>query len=326
MLLRLFFFIYYFFLDWLRLNCMEVFHYMAEKLRVYCLFENGNKVMKINKERRAICNDFDFDLTELLSEYISNITYSQTLVQDVSDAFSLNSDELVPQMPMDHAVLEADKNNTLAFDHPDYDISSSTPDKEYLNKVHRLAIGGYKDISCNEELFDVNEMRQRNNWEGADSVYDAWLPSNNTPRKWFPYNKFISMFPEWETQREYNEENLGQCSQSTPIKEGKFDFNDTMTSLSENLSSSVIESASENENQNSSFSDNETLPDSPIKRKRKRRCIQLICTEELFEEQPPESYDRKLDTVKNGRNIEADDTEGSSEKKKKKSSRRRTRY
>ena len=124
------------------------------------------------------------------------------------------------------------------------------------------------------------------------------------------------MFPEWETQRLliYNKENLEQCSQSTPIKEGKFDFNDTMTSLSEKLSSSVTESASENENQNSSFFDSETLPDSPIKRKRKRQCIQLICAEELSEEQPPETYDRKLDTVENGRNNEADDTERSSEK------------
>ena len=161
-------------------------------------------------------------------------------------------------MSIDHAVLEADKNNepvfynTLAFDHPDYDISSSTPDKEYLNKVHRLATGGYKDINRSEELFDVYEMRQRNNWEGAESVYDVWLLSDNTPRKWFPYQKIISMFPEWETQRLliYNKENLEQCSQSTPIKEGKFDFNDTMTSLSEKLSSSVIESAKENENRN----------------------------------------------------------------------------
>ena len=88
-----------------------------------------------------------------------------------------------------------------------------------------------------------------------------------------------------------------------------------MTSLSEKLSSSVIESASENENQNSSFSDNGTLPDSPIKRKRKRRrCIQLICAEELSEEQAPESYERNRDTVENGRNNEADDTERSSEK------------
>ena len=43
------FLIYYWFLDWLRLNCMEVFHYVTEKLRVYLLFENGNKSIKINK-------------------------------------------------------------------------------------------------------------------------------------------------------------------------------------------------------------------------------------------------------------------------------------
>ena len=73
------------------------------------------------------------------------------------------------------------------------------------------------------------------------------------------------MFQKWEDQRLliYNKENLEQCSQSMPIEDGKFDFNDTMTSLSERLSSSVMESASENENQNSSSGDNKTLPDSP---------------------------------------------------------------
>ena len=80
-----------------------------------------------------------------------------------------------------------------------------------------------------------------------------------------------------------------------------------MISLSEKLPS-VIELASENENHNSSFSENEALPDSPIKRKRKRRCIQLLRAEDLSEEQPPENYDRKRDTVENGKNSEADDT------------------
>ena len=78
MLLRLFLFlIYYFFLDWLRLNCMEVFHYVVEKLRVYRLFENGNESIKINKERGAVFNDFEFDSNELLSECTSNIAYSK---------------------------------------------------------------------------------------------------------------------------------------------------------------------------------------------------------------------------------------------------------
>ena len=181
---------------------MEVFHYVAGKLRVYPLFENGNKSININKERAAVCNDFDLNSTELLSECTSNIIYSQTLVQDNSDVFSLNLNALVPQLSIDHAVLEADKNNdpvfynTLDFDHPDYDISSSTPDKEYLKEVHRLATERYTNVNRGEELFDIYEMRQRNNWEGADSVYDAWLLSNNKPWKWFPYKKFTSMFPE----------------------------------------------------------------------------------------------------------------------------------
>ena len=143
---------------------MEVFHYVAEKLSVYSVFENGNKSIKINTERGAVYNDFDFNSTVLLSECSSNITYSQTSVQDTNDVFSLNSDALVSQMSIDYAVLEADRNNepvfynTLAFDHPDYDILSSTPDKEYLKKVHTLATGGYKDISRNEELFNIYEM------------------------------------------------------------------------------------------------------------------------------------------------------------------------
>ena len=95
---------------------MEVFHYVAEKLRVYPLFENGNKSIKLNKERGAVYNNFDFDSTELLSECTSNITYSQTLVQDASDVFSLNSDALSPQMSIDQVVLEADKKKTsLSF-------------------------------------------------------------------------------------------------------------------------------------------------------------------------------------------------------------------
>ena len=70
------------------------------------------------------------------------------------------------------------------------------------------------------------------------------------------------MLPEWETQSLliYNKENLEQCSQSTPIKDGKFDLNDTMTSLSEKVSSGVIEWENENGNQNSSYSDKKTLP------------------------------------------------------------------
>ena len=56
---------------------------------------------------------------------------------------------------------------------------------------------------------------------------------------------------------------------------------------------------------------------SQIKQKCKRRCIQLLCAEECSEEEPPVSYERKLDTVETGRNNEPDDTEKILQKKKK---------
>ena len=183
----------------------------------------------------------------------------------------------------------------MAFDHPDNDILSNTPDKEYLNKVHRLATGGYKDINRSEELFDIYEMQQRNNWEDADSVYDAWLLSNNMPRKCFSYKKIYKYVSRMgNTKVTYvQQREFGTVLIINTNKEGKFDFNDTMTSLSEKLSSCATESASESESHNLLISDNEMLPDSQIKRKRKQRRIQLLCAEELSEEQPPESYERK---------------------------------
>ena len=38
-----------------------------------------------------------------------------------------------------------------------------------------------------------------------------------------------------------------------------------------------------------------------------------MCAEECSDEEPTESYERKLDTVETGRNNEADDTEKNSE-------------
>ena len=121
---------------------------MAQKLCVYPLFENGNKSIKVNMETGAVYNDTDFDSTELPSECTNNISYSQMLIQDAGDVFSPNSDAWTPKMPIDHAMFEAEEKNepvfynALAFDHPYYNISSSTPGKDYLNKMHRLATWG----------------------------------------------------------------------------------------------------------------------------------------------------------------------------------------
>ena len=46
---------------------MEVFYYVAEKLRIHPLLENGIKSIKINTERGAVYNEFDFKSTKVVS-------------------------------------------------------------------------------------------------------------------------------------------------------------------------------------------------------------------------------------------------------------------
>ena len=113
---------------------------------------------------------------------------------------------------MDHAVLEAERHepdsyDALSFEHPHYDISSNTPDKEYLGKVYKIATGGFKELPITHKVLEIYEMRQRREW--ADSVYDGWLLSNNSRRKWFPYKFFTKICLDWEEKKNqlFEEEN-----------------------------------------------------------------------------------------------------------------------
>ena len=81
-------------------------------------------------------------------------------------------------MSIDHAVLEVAKNNEPVLKHIGFWSSWLRYFMKYTRqrkpkKVHRLATGGYKDINRSYDLFDIYETQQRNNWEDADSVYNA---------------------------------------------------------------------------------------------------------------------------------------------------------
>ena len=54
-------------LDWLRLNCMEIFHYLANQLKGIPIFENDHRKIDKNKESCAAFNDSDFQPDGLLS-------------------------------------------------------------------------------------------------------------------------------------------------------------------------------------------------------------------------------------------------------------------
>ena len=189
----------------LRLNFLEILHYLANLLKVTPIFENDHSKIDKNKESGAIFNDFDYQSDELLSS-----THIDTVFGVISNSrvrFNENDATfLIPQESVDHAVLETDRHepffyNVLSFEHPHYEISSSALDKEYIEKVYNLATGGFKDLPITQRKLEIYEMRQRGEWEGPDSVYDAWLLSNNSRRKWFPYKFFTKIYPVWEQKK-----------------------------------------------------------------------------------------------------------------------------
>ena len=50
--------------------------------------------------------------------------------------------------------------DALSFEHPHYDISSSATDKEYMEKVYKIA-GGFKELPKTQKVLEIYEMQQR---------------------------------------------------------------------------------------------------------------------------------------------------------------------
>ena len=193
-------------LAWLRLNCMEVFHYVALQLENMPIFEYGDTCNTPGCSG-AIYNDFDFNPAELLQDSAADeMFFSQSTNSEIE--VSVHESVLVPQIAIDHAVLEADKTEAalyeyLSFDTELLDVKSKANDEEYMDKVYKLVAFEWREISkfvCGKAL-EIYEMRYRSKWDGADSVYDAWLITMKRKRKWFPYKMFLAKYPRWEKVR-----------------------------------------------------------------------------------------------------------------------------
>ena len=70
--------------------------------------------------------------------------------------------------------------DALCFEQRHYDMSSSAPYKEYMEKVYKMVICGFKEFPITQKVLEIYEMRQKTEWEGPDSVYNAWLLPNNS--------------------------------------------------------------------------------------------------------------------------------------------------
>ena len=119
------FFVSIFTLDWLRLNCIEIFHYLTNQLKGTPIFENDHRKIDINKESSTVFNDFDFQPHKLLSS-----THNNTVFVAISN-------------------------------------------KEYMENVYNIATVGFKELPITQKVLEIYEVRQREEWEGPDSVYHA---------------------------------------------------------------------------------------------------------------------------------------------------------
>ena len=166
---------------------MEIFHYLSNQLKGTLIFENDHRKIDKNKESGTVFNDFDFQPDKQLSS-----THNDTVFGAICNS-SVRFDQhdatfLTPQESVDHVVLEADRHEHLfydafSFEHSHYDISSSAPDKEYMEKVYKIATGGFKELQITRKVLEIFEMRQRGEWKGPDSVYHTFNPGQNIRNK-----------------------------------------------------------------------------------------------------------------------------------------------
>ena len=185
---------------------MEVFHFLAEELKDIPLFQSSLLSQDSEENRGAVYNDFDFDTGTLLDNF--EVRFSEIANEDSSDINPAPLSQLVPSEAVENAILEADDNDGVLYEHitfdsPFFDCESPTADDTYMEKVYALAMGEYKNChGGGERAEEIFEMRRRNKWMGPDSVYDAWLLSNRETREWFPYEVFLEKYPDWEEDRE----------------------------------------------------------------------------------------------------------------------------
>ena len=218
---------------------MEVFHYVANQLQGEPIFDtptHSNYGHRTAPGTGAIYNDFDFDPSLLMyTDEVESFSFSQSVTN--SQPLNRNEEETNNNgkegensalvQALDHAVLQADKEvgihyEDLVWESDLFDNHSEKCDAAYVDKVLALAAnkdGAWDNLEVTEKAKNMFRRRLRNSWEGADSVYDAWLIRKGCERPWFDYHALYSSHPEFDPNAE--QEPPTQASQAiteSPIK------------------------------------------------------------------------------------------------------------
>lgn len=246
---------------------MKVFHYLAVQLKDTPMFEctSATPILENEEEENmgAVYNDFDNNPMDLLEmEGSFSFSYSQQSNR-VPEERNLVAD--VPQSAVDSAVLQADKDEYilyehLAFEHDLVDYTSEKDEKDYFRKVYEIVTGEWKQIKphLTDRTIQIYEMKLRVDWSGADSVFDAWLLLGDYRRNWFNLDLFEELYPDWESLSNWVKESDSSSNQHA-------EFSSPMSTSSRIKKRRIISSRSGSSSSSSSGSSGSSSDEEAVK-------------------------------------------------------------
>ena len=100
---------------------------------------------------------------------------------------------------------------------------------EYLLTISE---GKWQALEPSDEDLARFQRRRRVNWKEADSMYDAWLMIEGTPRASFDLDEFKETFPEWEDQmkQKYGNDRTSKVIDNADMDEDSDNSNEEISS------------------------------------------------------------------------------------------------
>ena len=122
--------------------------------------------------------------------------FSQDLDAIVAKAHKQPRD-VVPSETVDRALLVYEDENTEDWMRPEneaYVATGDTNEFSYHKAVFLVTMSKrhWKELNTNDEDLERFRRRRKYDWSKSDSMYDAWLLIDNTPRKDFDIQRALS--------------------------------------------------------------------------------------------------------------------------------------
>ena len=148
-----------------------------------------------NGDRGAIYSGFDGLATHLFDPADFRVGTSGSF-----DTTGL-SDEILPDGAIDLIRNAIDDRDEAGRHNDKWCLYDGLNSDAYFEAVFILALGGFKKVSLDDEDWRIYQQRQRTNWAGADSLYDALLLIEGKPREAFNMAGFLEKYEDWEALR-----------------------------------------------------------------------------------------------------------------------------